>query len=155
LGSLPEGAGGSTLEIDCRDRQWSVRSNAETASEARVLVQWSAALCPEARLRVSLPDRDRSSLQTGDPARLTRVYPGKEGFQALVQEFKDGSHTFAVSDFRRFYTPEQWQALDGRLKLMGAETVRIHLSVSPTVDFAAYLSSSKAADQIPTNILSL
>src|SRR3546814_2461177 len=74
--AIEEGADGTVLEIDCKERLYRATSNAPSLAEARVTVFWSPASCTSARIRISLaepvPDALAVAMDAGTAAATDR-----------------------------------------------------------------------------------
>ncbi|WP_449433501.1 type VI secretion protein IcmF/TssM N-terminal domain-containing protein [Pseudomonas putida] len=166
FGSLDEGPQGTQLEVDCKDRVYSATSKAESLADARTRVYWSPEQCPEARLRIALPLPEPVALPTATSpdspapapaapptpgARLTRIYSGAEGFLRLLDEFRDGSRSLRIADFRGAYSAAQWQTLQPQLA--GLTNVRVYLSIQPSDELKRFLSARNTPTSVPTSIL--
>lgn len=174
FGSLDEGPQGTQLEVDCKDRVYSATSKAESLADARTRVYWSPEQCPEARLRIALPQPEpppppataapaatagatspapAPAPATPPPpgARLTRVYSGADGFVRLLDEFRDGSRSLRIADFRGAYSAAQWQTLQPQLA--GLASVRVYLSIQPSDELKRFLSARNTPTSVPTSIL--
>lgn len=172
FGSLDEGPQGTQLEVDCKDRVYSATSKAESLADTRTRVYWSPEQCPEARLRIALPQPEPAPLPTAatatEPAsaaspvpssstppapgaRLTRVYSGTDGFVRLLDEFRDGSRSLRIADFRGAYSAAQWQTLQPQLA--GLANVRVYLSIQPSDELKRFLSARNTPTSVPTSIL--
>ncbi|RMX04240.1 hypothetical protein D8I35_15735 [Corticibacter populi] len=172
FGRQSEGTGGSQLEIVCQDRSFGATSQGESLADGRTQVFWAPQSCPQVRLRIALPDpppgpaadpaaddglAGMPSAQTATPAaqapRLTLLYQGTDSFPALLRDFRSGSHTFTLADFRDSYTPAQWAQLQPALALAGITQVRVFLSVVPTAEMERHLAGAGLATELPENIL--
>lgn len=165
FGSLDEGPQGTQLEVECKDRIYSASSKAESLADARTRVFWSPEQCPEARLRIALPQPEPTPIPLTEPAsaaspalpppvpggRLTRVYSGTDGFVRLLDEFRDGSRSLRIADFRGAYSAAQWQSLQPQLA--GLANVRVYLSIQPSDELKRFLSARNTPTSVPTSIL--
>jgi hypothetical protein len=139
----------------------------EALSDAKASVFWSPQSCLEARIRVSLPDMPKpvpvAAVANGAPpvavafdanagARLTKIYSGKEGFVALVQDFREGSHQFTLNDFRKSYAPAQWQEIAERADALKVRNVRVHLQITLSDEMKRYLSQRGAVTRVPAQL---
>ncbi|HST45613.1 MAG TPA: type VI secretion system protein, partial [Luteimonas sp.] len=139
LGTLVEGAQGTSFEVVCGGQVHAITSRGESLSDAQMQLQWSAATCPEARIRIALPPSAGAAMAdaatpplVADPTaapgsappapppvatapepvfRLTLLYRGQDGFARLLEDFAPGAHVFALGDFRDSYSPSQWDEL--------------------------------------------
>ena len=170
LGALDEGSTGTVFEVDCRERVYRASSAGESLADAKAQVFWSPSTCLEARIRVSIavPAPEAEPLQEFDPQTsqmqpapaapadeiaLTRIYPGPEGFAALLREFESGSRVFGVEDFRASYSPAQWSGIRARLAEARFRSVRVFLQVELSDEMKRYLGASTARAELPTRIL--
>jgi hypothetical protein len=169
LGSLTEGALGTVLQIDCKDRSFSASSKAQSLAESKVAVFWSPANCLQASLRISLeqagpaevalvPAGSASAAGAAAPAAaeplvLTKLYSGQDGFLQLLKDFAGGSHSFALADFRDSYTPLQWADITGRLHDVGFSQARVFLGVDLSDAMKQYLSARNTPVTMPSAII--
>jgi type VI secretion system protein ImpL len=167
FGKLQEGGSGSRLELDCKERLFVASTRGEALSDAKASVFWSPQSCLEARIRVGLPDMPKAPPASAganaavavpvafDPnagPRLTKTYAGKEGFVALLQDFRDGAHTFAMGDFRKSYAPAQWQEIADKAAALGVRDVRVYLQVNLSDEMKRYLSGRGAVTRVPAQL---
>jgi hypothetical protein len=158
LGKVHEGAGGTTLEIDCKERKFVAATRPESLADSRVNVYWSPTSCIEARLRIALPDPPPPLASAPMPAaaqpspRLTRSYSGPEGFVRLLQEFTDGAQSFRLGDFRQPDRPAQWQEAAQGAGALGVDNARVYLKVTISEEMERYLGASGAAAAVPARI---
>jgi len=169
LGSLTEGALGTVLQIDCKDRSFSASSKAQSLAESKVAVFWSPANCLQASLRISLEQAGpaevalvpagsasaagASAPAAAEPLVLTKLYSGQDGFLQLLKDFAGGSHSFALADFRDSYTPLQWADITGRLRDVGFSQARVFLGVDLSDAMKQYLSSRNTPVTMPSAII--
>lgn len=68
LGTLLEGAQGTTFEMICGGQTVSITSRGESLTDAQMQPQWSPSACTEARIRISLPASASARLTAMDAA---------------------------------------------------------------------------------------
>ncbi|MEO8777043.1 MAG: type VI secretion system protein [Rhodanobacter sp.] len=169
LGGLVEGAQGSVLQVDCKDRNVSTSSKAQSLAESKVAVFWSPTSCLQASLRISVeqaPAAEAALVPGGsasaagaalpapvDPLVLTKLYAGQDGFLQLLKDFGTGSHTFALGDFRDSYTPLQWADITARLHAAGFSQVQVFLAIDLSDAMKQYLAARTTPVAMPTRIV--
>jgi len=166
IGSQQEGPQGTLLEVICRERTYTASTRAESLAEATAQVFWSPDACVEARLHISLPVPEAPAMDGAWPSpapaappapapgtRLTLIYPGAEGFAALIADFRSGSHVFRLPDFRTSYAPIQWKELSARLMQQGFTEARVFLDVRPSDEMLRFLNARAEPAALPTSIL--
>lgn len=166
MGAVEEGATGTVLEIDCRERVYRASSAGQSLADAKAQVFWSPGSCLESRLKISLaepaapPAQGMEEVATPAPSQplppaieLTRIYTGPDGFVAMIEEFESGSRAFGLSDFRSSYSPEQWRELSARLRTLGFGQARVHLQVELSDEMNQFLLARRATPELPTRIL--
>jgi type VI secretion system protein ImpL len=183
LGTLLEGAQGTTFELICNGQSVGITSRGESLTDAQMQPQWSPSTCPEARIRIALPASASQALAATDavaaapedataapvvpaapapavppppdPAfRLTLLYRGPDGIARLLEQFAPGAHVFSLGDFRESYSPSQWQQLAPRLQAIGFRQARVHLRIEPSEPMQRFLASRGAAPlALPQTIL--
>ena len=166
FGKLQEGQLGSTLELDCKDRMFVASTRADAEPKASVF--WSPQSCPEARIRVGLPETPAATpapaAAAGQPLvpvaaaapsalpRLTKTYVGSGGFLALLQDFRNGTHTYALSELRGSNSAAQWQDISQKAAALGVREVRVHLQIQLSDEMQRYLSSRGTIAALPTQL---
>ncbi|HOC10141.1 type VI secretion protein IcmF/TssM N-terminal domain-containing protein [Thermomonas sp.] len=174
LGALDEGAEGTVLEVECRERVYRASSAGASLAEATAQVFWSPSSCMQARIRISVAapapkQPEAAPVQEFDPATsqmqpaapiaavpelsLVRTYAGVDGFAALIKDFANGAHAFGVEDFRDSYSPAQWTQLRPKLDAAGFRGVRVFLKVDLSDEMKRYLGASTAHAEVPSEIL--
>jgi len=169
MGGLVEGAQGTVLQIDCRDRNFSASNRAQSLAESKVAVFWSPDNCLQATLRISLelPMPDEVALvpagsssaasevlpPPGEPLVLTKLYAGQDGFMQLLKDFATAEHNFVLADFRDSYTPLQWAAITGQLREVGFSQVRVFLGVELSDAMKQYIAARDTPLSVPAEIV--
>ncbi len=169
LGNLVEGAQGSVLQVDCKDRTVSTSSKALSLAESKVAVFWSPTSCLQSSLRISMeqPLADEVALVPGgsasaagaalpapaEPLVLTKLYADQNGFLQLLKDFAGGSHTFALDDFRDSYTPLQWADITARVHAVGFKRVQVFLAIDLSDAMKQYLAARTTPVAMPTRIV--
>lgn len=170
LGALDEGAAGTALEVECRERVYRASSAGASLAEATAQVFWSPSSCLQARIRISMAlpapkavdavqefDPATSAMQPAEPAAedlvLVRTYAGAEGFAELISDFASGAHAYTTEDFRASYSPSQWTQLRPRLDAAGFRGARVYLKVDLSDEMKRYLGASTARAEVPNVIL--
>ncbi len=171
-GGLREAQEGTAVEVVCQERIYRAVSNAPSLAEARTSVFWSPASCLEARVRISLSPPDAldtmmsGGVQAGgaeaaapvaaapEPSlSLTRIYADVDGFRELVEDFEDGSQTYALAEFRDAYSPAQWSELVPQLRAAGFSSVRVNLHIDPSDELRRYFAARERPTSVPTSII--
>ncbi|MEO8811210.1 MAG: type VI secretion system protein, partial [Rhodanobacter sp.] len=169
LGDLVEGAQGSVLQVDCKDRNVSTSSKAQSLAESKVAVFWSPASCLQASLRISVeqpaaaevalvPAVSASAARAvlpapAEPLVLTKLYAGQDGFLQLLKDFAAGSHTFTLDDFRDSYTALQWADITARLRAVGFSRVQVFLAIDVSDAMKQYLAARNTPVAMPARIM--
>ncbi|MFC5742992.1 type VI secretion protein IcmF/TssM N-terminal domain-containing protein [Dyella tabacisoli] len=168
LGTLVEGAHGTVLQIDCKDRNFNASSKAASLAEAKVAVFWSPATCTQASLRISMepPAPVEASLVPAtsssaapplvpppEPLVLTRLYSGPDGFQQLLKDFASGSHGFVLADFHDSYNALQWADITGRLRDAGFSQAQVFLTIELSDPMKQYLNARSTPVSLPGAII--
>jgi hypothetical protein len=86
------------------------------------------------------------------PLRLTRTYPGPEGFIELLREFQDGSHSYGLGDFRKSYSAAQWQEIAQRASALGVDHARVFLRIKLSEEMERYLGGRGVSAAVPTRL---
>ncbi len=173
LGRLSEGAEGTTLEVDCKERKFAVKTRAGSLVESSVEVYWSPVSCTRAYLQIALPDppppgapaaattpgqappgpAPAPATAAAPPApSLVRIYAGPEGFLQLLHDFGDGSHTFRLGEFRGSYLQNQWQEVAQRAGALGVEHAQVYLRIRLSEEMQRYLGKGHAIGAVPSRI---
>jgi hypothetical protein len=71
----------------------------------------------------------------------------------LLEDFKSGPKSFAISDFKSSYTEEEWQRLNNHLRMMGINQARVFLSVSLTPETIKRSIKSRPVENIPVSLI--
>ena len=160
FGSLEEGAGGSEFSLTCRGAIVTLKSKAKLTADRSMKIYWSPDLCDRARIEVSLPDIPPTLQQRAASnnvpliTSLAKDYLGRDGFEKLLQEFKSGSRSFAVSEFKPSYPPAEWPNIAKSLAMAGVNAVSVHLSIDRSPELEQFLQASAiVAGQLPQSIM--
>ena len=170
LGALDEGTTGTVLEVECRERVYRASSAGASLAEATAQVFWSPSSCLQARIRINIAappvapgeavqefDPATSQMQAATPApgdiELVRSYAGADGFAELLADFANGTHAYALDDFRASYSPAQWGQLRARLDAIGFRGARVYLKADLSDEMKRYLGASTARAEVPSMIL--
>ncbi len=172
LGALDEGEGGTVLEVACRDRVYRASSAGVSLADATAQVFWSPSTCLKTLLRIQIAvpapavpveaqvqefDPATSQMQPAQtlppPIELIRTYDGADGFAALIRDFANGSHAYALEDFQGSYSPSQWAQLRQRLSDVRFRGARVFLKIELSDEMKRYLGASTARAEVPTVIL--
>ena len=155
FGVTREGDEGTTLEIDCATKKFSVNTNAGSKSERRLDIIANPGECATARIKIALPEIDQQA-DAGSPppgpTKLTKTYSG-DVFKAMMDDFKHGAKSLSLADFKSSYSDEEWQQMDKRLKLMGINQARVYLMLNLTPEMEDYLQKKQPINDIPNSII--
>ena len=155
FGFTAEGEKGTTLEIDCVAKKFSVNTNAGSKSERRLDVVANPTECTTARIKIALPEieqqADIGSALPG-PTELTKTYSG-DVLKAMMDDFKHGQKSLSLADFKSSYSDEEWQQMDKRLKLMGINQARVYLMLNLSPEMEGYLQKRQPVNDIPSSVI--
>jgi type VI secretion system protein ImpL len=155
FGVTTEGEKGTTLEIDCVAKKFSVNTNAGSKSERRLDIVANPTECTTARIKIALPEIDQQAdegTSLPGPSELTKTYSG-DVLKAMMDDFKHGQKSLSLADFKSSYSDEEWQQMDRRLKLMGINQARVYLMLNLTPEMEGYLQKRQPVNDIPSSVI--
>ena len=155
FGVTTEGEKGTTFELDCVAKKFSVNTNAGSKSERRIDIVANPAECTTARIKIALPEIDQQADEKSSapgPSELTKTYSG-DVLKAMMDDFKHGQKSLSLADFKSSYSDEEWQQMDRRLKLMGINQARVYLMLNLTPEMEGYLQKKQPVNDIPSSVI--
>ena len=155
FGVTTEGEKGTTLELDCVSKKFSVNTNAGSKSERRIDIVANPAECTTARIKIALPEIDQQADEKSSapgPSELTKTYSG-DVLKAMMNDFKHGQKSLSLVDFKSSYSDEEWQQMDRRLKLMGINQARVYLMLNLSPEMEGYLQTRQPVNDIPSSVI--
>lgn len=155
FGITTEGEKGTTLELDCVAKKFSVNTNAGSKSERRIDIVANPAECTTARIKIALPEIDQQADEKSSapgPTELTKTYSG-DVLKAMMDDFKHGQKSLSLADFKSSYSDDEWQQIDKRLKIMGINQARVYLMLNLTPEMEGYLQKKQPVNDIPSSVI--
>lgn len=162
FGMIGEGRDGTKIELQCGESKMSVSSKGESRDELTLEIKKQPAPCTKVRIKVALPEVDKSMLTTaegGAPpedtthSNLIKMYEGDRALFTLAEDFKSGAKSFDIVDLRSSYTDYDWERLSKQLKKMTIMQVRVFAKVK--LEGGAESANGKPSSQgsIPESII--
>ena len=156
MGKVTEGPQGTELSLSCRGNKTIVSTLGGSLSERTSKIYWAPDSCDEIRIRVALPlpvDTVTAANAAPAVASLTKTYTGRNGFIQLVNDFKQGTRTFSLQEFKPSYTASEWAELLKHLTPFGITSVKIFLEIQKSNELEQYMSASRNTGGIPTLLM--